>query len=82
VAEEDGHHHLICHKCWGDVKISDATVRKLFKDLDKQTGFLVLGEHYIFMGLCRDCRDKEGDNLGRFRTHPKFRKEPKRSKES
>lgn len=78
LAGEEAHHHLICHKCWGDVQVSDATVRKLFKELDKQTGFLVLGEHYIFMGLCRGCREKEGDKLGRFHTHPKFRKEDKK----
>jgi Fe2+ or Zn2+ uptake regulation protein len=75
LAAEEGHHHLICHKCWGDIKVSDEVVRKLFKQLDKQTGFLVLGEHYVFMGLCPDCREKEGDTLGRFHTHPKFRKE-------
>lgn len=73
IASEDEHHHLLCHKCWGDIKVDDATVRKLFKQLDKQTGFLVLGEHYIFMGLCPDCRTKEGDSLGRFHIHPKFR---------
>lgn len=73
LASEDNHHHLICHKCWGDIRVDDSTVRKLFKQLDKQTGFLVLGEHYVFMGLCPGCRRKEGDTLGRFSIHPKFR---------
>lgn len=73
LAGEDNHHHLICHKCWGDIKVDDSMVRRLFKQLDKQTGFLVLGEHYVFMGLCPECRRKEGDTLGRFSTHPKFR---------
>jgi Fur family ferric uptake transcriptional regulator len=83
VASEDGHHHLICHNCWGDTKVDDATVRKLFKQFDKQYGFLVLGEHYVFMGLCPECRRKEGDSLGRFNIHPKFRsKTQKRSKAS
>jgi Fur family ferric uptake transcriptional regulator len=82
LAEEDEHHHLICHKCWGDTKIDGATVQKLFKQLDKQTGFLVLGEHYVFMGLCPACRAAEGDKLGRFHTHPKFRSSAKRSKAS
>jgi len=76
VASEDGHHHLICHKCWGDTKVQDLTVRKLFKEFDKQYGFLVLGEHYVFMGLCPECRRKEGDSLGRFLIHPKFRAKP------
>ena len=73
LAGDDNHHHLICHKCWGDIKVDDSTVRKLFEQLDTQTGFLVLGEHYVFMGLCPDCRRKEGDTLGRFSIHPKFR---------
>lgn len=81
LANEEGHHHLICHKCWGDTKVDDTTVRKMFKELGKQTGFLVLGEHYVFMGLCPDCRKKEGDTLGRFSIYPKFRsKSQKRSK--
>lgn len=83
LANEENHHHLICHKCWGDTKIDDGTVRKLFKQLDKQTGFLVLGEHYVFMGLCPTCRREEGDTLGRFHSHPKFRStSSKRSKAS
>ena len=73
VASEDAHHHLICHKCWGDTKVDDDTVRRLFRQFDKQYGFLVLGEHYVFMGLCPECRRKEGDSLGRFNIYPKFR---------
>lgn len=78
LANEDGHHHLICHKCWGDVRVPDDQVRKLFKQLDKQSGFLVLGEHYIFMGLCPECRKEYGDTLGRFSVHPKFRHKPQK----
>jgi Fur family ferric uptake transcriptional regulator len=81
LANEDGHHHLICHKCWGDVIVDDAQVRKLFADIEKQLGFLVLGEHYIFMGLCVECREAEGDTLGRFSEYPKFRTKSKRRKE-
>ena len=83
VASEDEHHHLICHKCWGDIRVEDAAVRKLFEQLESQTGFLVLGEHFIFMGLCPECRRKEGDTLGRFSIHPKFRsKTQQRSKKN
>ena len=73
LASEDGHHHLVCHNCWGDTRIPDSQVRKLFQKLDEQTGFLVLGEHYVFMGLCPDCRRLKGDKLGRFSVYPKFR---------
>ncbi|MGH2581397.1 MAG: Fur family transcriptional regulator [Anaerolineales bacterium] len=74
LASEDEHHHLMCHKCWTDIRVDDATARKLFKEFDDQQGFLVLGEHYIFMGLCANCRRREGETLGRFSLHPKFRK--------
>jgi Fe2+ or Zn2+ uptake regulation protein len=73
LAVEDNHHHLICHHCWVDLKVPDASIHKLFRDLNKQTGFLVLGEHYIFMGLCPECRRATGDKLGRFSVYPKFR---------
>lgn len=80
LAVEEGHHHLICHKCWGEIKVPDGQVRKLFKQLEKQTGFLVLGEHFLFMGICPECRREEGDTLGRFSVYPKFRvKSKKRS---
>ena len=81
VASEDGHHHLVCHNCWGDTKIPDSQVRRLFQKMDEQTGFLVLGEHYIFMGLCPDCRRLTGDKLGRFSVYPKFRNEPQKEKD-
>lgn len=75
LASEDEHHHLMCHKCWADIRVENAEARKLFKEFHDQHGFLVLGEHFIFMGLCADCRRGEGDTLGRFNLHPKFRKE-------
>ncbi len=82
LASEDGHHHLVCHNCWGDTKIADSQVRKLFQKMDEQTGFLVLGEHYIFMGLCPGCRRKIGDKLGRFSVYPKFRRKPQTRKKN
>ncbi len=76
LANDNGHHHLICQNCWKDTKLPDQQVRKLFKSLNEQTGFLVLGEHYIFMGLCRDCRKELGDSGQRFSVFPKFRLKP------
>lgn len=72
IVAPERHHHLICQSCWKDIKIDDREVNKLFKRLDKQTGFLVLGEHYVFMGLCKDCRRKLGDWRGPFSEYPKF----------
>jgi Fe2+ or Zn2+ uptake regulation protein len=69
---EPPHHHLICHRCWGDIRLDDAQVQRLFKRIDQETGFRVLGEHYVFMGLCPHCREQHGERLGRFDKHPKF----------
>jgi len=72
IVAANPHHHLICHSCWMDIKIDNAELKKLFNRLDKETGFLVLGEHYIFMGLCKDCRRVLGERRGPFSEHPKF----------
>jgi len=67
------HHHLICHKCWKDQKIQEDTLEDFYTATENEQGFLVLAEHMIFMGLCEECRRKEGDTLGQFSVHPKFR---------
>lgn len=66
------HHHLICHKCWTDQKIQEDALEDFYTKVDKEQGFLVLAEHMIFMGLCKECRTTSGDTLGQFSPHPKF----------
>jgi Fur family ferric uptake transcriptional regulator len=73
VVSDQPHHHLICHNCWSDVHIDGAKVQELFQSFDQQHGFRVLGEHYIFMGLCPHCRQQLGEHYGPFEVHPKFR---------
>lgn len=72
VVSDDPHHHLICHNCWSDVHIANDKVQALFDVFDEQQGFHVLGEHYIFMGLCQVCRQQLGEHYGPFTVHPKF----------
>lgn len=72
VISDHPHHHLICHNCWSDAHIDDAQVQELFHSFDQQHGFRVLGEHYIFMGLCQYCREQLGEHYGPFPVHPKF----------
>jgi Fur family ferric uptake transcriptional regulator len=79
VVSSQPHHHLICHKCWTDQKIQEDALEDFYTKVDKEQGFLVLAEHMIFMGLCEECRRREGDTLGQFSVHPKFR--PKALKE-
>ncbi len=72
VITEDTHDHLVCHRCWVDIRIEEDAFKSFRKQIDEQFGFLVLAEHNIFMGLCPDCRAEHGDQLGRFSEHPKF----------
>jgi Fur family ferric uptake transcriptional regulator len=56
VVAERHHHHLICQRCGNDEKIDHDPVAELFDYFDDQYDFLALGEHFIFMGLCAQCR--------------------------
>jgi len=73
VVSRPRHHHLMCHRCWQDQKIEEDSLQDFFEQMDLDLGFLVLAEHMIFMGLCKDCRAEHGDALGKFAFHPKFR---------
>ncbi|MQC26929.1 MAG: transcriptional repressor [Chloroflexi bacterium] len=67
------HHHLMCHRCWRDQKIEEDALASFYQEMASEHGFLVLAEHIVFMGLCRECRETHGDQLGQFQSHPKFR---------
>ena len=72
VVSQPRHHHLMCHRCWLDQKIEEDSLQDFFEQIKFDFGFLVLAEHMIFMGLCKECRAKHGDTLGKFAFHPKF----------
>ena len=72
LVADSPHHHLLCHNCWADTRLPADAVEALFAQIEEDHDFLVLGEHYIFMGLCPDCRKELGDRIGRFDRHPKF----------
>ncbi len=72
LVAEEAHHHLLCHKCWTDIRIKEENFKDFKMKIENEYGFLILSEHNIFMGLCSECRQEYGDALGRFSPHPKF----------
>lgn len=57
----DPHHHIVCTCCG---KIGDVWDEELIKKLPVSDvgDFEVRGWHINFSGICKDCRDKQGNN--------------------
>jgi Fur family ferric uptake transcriptional regulator len=56
IAKQDHHHHLICRKCGGEIKIEHATLENLYKELEASSGFRDIDSHITFFGLCPECQ--------------------------
>ncbi len=49
------HYHLLCGMCGNIVHFDSDGLEKVFKQLDRENGFLVDQTKTIFYGLCGDC---------------------------
>jgi Fe2+ or Zn2+ uptake regulation protein len=52
------HHHLICHACNRSIEIEHAVLKKLYQQLEAESGYRLNTSHVTFFGLCPDCQDK------------------------
>jgi Fur family ferric uptake transcriptional regulator len=55
LAEEAGHHHLVCTECGRTVSVRSETIAPLIGTLEEATGFRVDIEHTALTGVCREC---------------------------
>ncbi len=55
---ETPHHHLVCEKCGNTGQINHATLKRAFKQIEKEHGFKVTTNHMALFGLCKHCRNK------------------------
>jgi Fe2+ or Zn2+ uptake regulation protein len=53
------HHHVICRSCGANVEIDHALLRKLYDQLEVETGYQLTTSHITFFGLCPDCKRKK-----------------------
>ena len=50
------HHHVICSRCGRAAEIEDAGLRKLVRDVARQTGYRVDEHRLELFGLCATCQ--------------------------
>ena len=54
---DDGHHHhLVCTKCAGTVKIDDCLLAEADKKIASRNGFKAVTHRLEFFGICPDCQ--------------------------
>jgi Fur family ferric uptake transcriptional regulator len=52
------HHHLVCLSCKKIFHLEDEIVSKFFEKLQKEKNFIILTNHLILYGHCRQCQKK------------------------
>jgi len=60
IAGDTPHHHLVCRNCHRVEQISHETVKALFARIEQEQQFTVDMNHLALFGLCRDCRQRDG----------------------
>lgn len=56
VARPQPHHHLVCRECGRQWEISDAALKSMFAEVERQHSFQVATDHLVLFGQCSDCR--------------------------
>ncbi|MBM4408204.1 MAG: transcriptional repressor [Chloroflexi bacterium] len=55
ACEPSHHHHVICSRCGRTAEVADAGLRRLVRDVVRQTGFRVDDHRLELFGLCSAC---------------------------
>jgi Fur family ferric uptake transcriptional regulator len=61
VKEETEHYHLICSRCDRVVEFDSPLVDRLTTQVSKEKGFRVERVHIDLVGLCEECKAREGN---------------------
>jgi Fur family ferric uptake transcriptional regulator len=56
IADEQPHHHLVCHACGGMVECEHGLLQVLFEAIEKKHRFTIDMDHVALFGLCQQCR--------------------------
>lgn len=52
---DEHHHHLICDNCAETIELSEETLEKWIKKIEKETGFTQISHTFELSGLCQKC---------------------------
>ncbi len=53
------HHHLKCRTCGNETEVEHALLANLYRELEMESGYRLIGSHITFIGLCPDCQKGE-----------------------
>lgn len=59
---ETVHQHVICKSCGELLEIDEQLVKQLVKNVERQTGYVVMDYDVKFFGLCPKCQSKNKTN--------------------
>jgi len=60
LKDETVHHHLICSRCEKVVEFDSSLVDRLVSQVSAEEGFTIERVHVDLVGLCPECRAREG----------------------
>jgi Fur family transcriptional regulator, ferric uptake regulator len=52
------HHHLVCRSCGASMEVDHALLLKLYRQLEKESGYQLNTSHLTFFGLCPGCQEQ------------------------
>ena len=50
------HHHLICRNCGRSVEMGHGELQRVYRRMEKSTGYGMITSHSTFFGLCPGCQ--------------------------
>ncbi len=59
----DRHYHIRCNQCGKIDDLYDFSLNRMNKKPEKLNGYLVLGHHFEFVGICPDCQKNKRSNI-------------------
>lgn len=57
--QTDGHYHIICTKCKKISNVNLAIEKDINSEVERTSGYKVMGHNLIFEGICEDCKKEE-----------------------
>jgi Fur family peroxide stress response transcriptional regulator len=64
-ADTDPHINLICINCQKIMDVPSEHLSEIRRDIDKQSGYRLIGSRLSFYGVCPECQAKEEQISGK-----------------
>src|SRR6185437_2783214 len=61
LVEGAEHYHLICEVCSAEMELAPEVISQLQAQIQERYNFQLKLPHFVGLGRCANCREKEGD---------------------